>query len=319
MNAALALSYGTPDSVVFGQAPPPRLKPGQVLVAVRAAAVTRGDARILMASAPAGLALLLRLTFGIFRPRQPIPGMLFCGTVETESPGLPAGTRVVGNTGTAMGAHAEYVAISPDRLVPVPDGLDDCAAASLLFGGLAAADFLIDKARVRKGTRLLINGATGEVGCAALQIARHLGAETTAVCREENHALARKLGAFAAHDYRAGPPQGTWDVVLDIAGTLPWPLARNCVAPGGILLPVTATLSGILGASLRPHRSEGRRIFANTTTDGPDDIRRVLALYAEGALRPVFGGIFPFPQIRSAYVMAGTGHKRGSVVVRVAE
>lgn len=315
MKAALARAYGGPDVITLEEIPAPVAPPGWAEVAVRAAAVTRGDARIRAAAAPPGLSAGLRLAFGLRRPRKPVLGMMFCGTLCAPVAGFAAGARVLGNTGLAMGAHAERLVIAPERLFAVPEGWDDAEAAALLFGALTAADFLIDKARLAPGARVLINGATGEVGCAALQIARFLGAEITARGRAENHDLARDLGAHRVLDYRDGPPRGAWDLVLDIAGTLPWPAARAIVAPGGMLAPVTASLGTMLGAGLRPHRAGGRRISATTTAEGPAAMARVIALCERGALRPVVGARLPFDAIAQAHARADSPHKRGAVVV----
>lgn len=315
MKAALARAYGGPEDVRVETVPAPIPGKGQVAVAISAAAVTRGDARIRAAEAPPGLSAGLRLAFGLRRPRQPILGMFFSGRLAEAAADMPAGARVFGNTGMAMGAHSEQLVIKPDRLLPVPNGLGDAEAAALFFGGLTAADFLIDKGRITKGARLLVNGATGEVGCAALQIARFLGSEITAVCRSENHDFARDLGAHHVHDYREGAPSGQWDLVMDIAGTLPWKAADGLLTPGGMLLPVTASLGAMIGGMLRPKRKGARRISATTSADGPEAMRRLLDLHARGALRPIVGARLPFGDIAKAHALASGGHKRGAVVV----
>lgn len=315
MTAALARAYGGPDVITLAPRPAPVAPPGWAEVAVRAAAVTRGDARIRAGAAPPGLSAGLRLAFGLRRPRQPVLGMMFCGEISAPVAGFAAGARVLGNTGLAMGAHAERLVIAPERLFAVPEGLDDAEAAALLFGAMTAAGFLIDKARIAPGARVLINGATGEVGCAAVQIARYLGAEITAVSRAENHDFARELGAHRVLDYRDGPPRGAWDLVLDIAGTLPWAGARAILAPGGRLAPVTASLGMMLGAATRPRRAGGRRICASTTAEGPAAMARVLALLNRGALRPVVGTRLPFDEIARAHDLADSTHKRGAAIV----
>lgn len=317
MKAAVVRAYGGPEVVRIETLPAPVPRDGQVGISVVAAAVTRGDARIRAAEAPAGLSTGLRLAFGLRRPRQPILGMVFSGRLSEAAAGLPAGARVFGNTGMAMGAHAEELTVDPRRILPIPDGLGDVDAAAVFFGGLTAADFLIDKAGIGPGARLLINGASGEVGCAAIQIARFHGAEVTAVCRAPNHDLVRDLGAQHAHDYRDGAPKGQWDLVMDIAGTLPWKQAEALLAPGGTLLPVTASLGAMIGAMLRAKRKGRRRISGTTSADGPEAMRRVLDLHARGALRPVVGATLPFESIEKAHALAESGHKRGSVVVTI--
>lgn len=315
MKAAVIRAYGGPDVVRIETLPAPVPRKGLVGITVKAAAVTRGDARIRAADAPAGLSAGLRLAFGLRRPRQPVLGMFFSGRLAEAALGLPKDARVFGKTGMAMAAHAEALVIKPERILPIPDGLGDAEAAALFFGGLTAADFLIDKAGIGPDTKLLINGATGEVGCAAIQIARFCGAEITAVCRAANHDLARDLGADHVHDYRDGAAKGQWDVIMDIAGTLPWRQAETLLAPGGMLLPVTASLGTMIGAMLRPNRRDGRRISGTTSSDGPDAMLRVLDLHSRGALRPVIGATFALEHIEKAHALAESGHKRGSVVV----
>lgn len=313
MKAAIAAGYGPPTVVTVAERPLPALRKGQVHVEVAAAAVTVGDARIRAARAPGGMGPLLRLAFGLTRPRRPVLGMMFAGRMASAGTRFNDGDRVVGCTGMAMGAHAEILAVNEARLLPLSH-LTDIQAAALLFGGMTAADFLIDKAALQPGQRLLVNGATGEVGVAALQLARHLGALTTAVCRAENHDFARSQGATDCHDYRKGPPQGQWDAILDIAGTLPFGRAQALLAPDGVLMPVTASLGQMLGAALRPRR-QGRRITGTTTSDGPDAVARVLDLARQGVLSPVVGATLPLSAIQTAHALCDSGHKRGSVVV----
>ena len=255
------------------------------------------------------MSLMLRLAFGLTAPRRPVLGMNFAGLV-------PDGTRVMGVTTMRLGAHAERLALPAGRVVRIPEGLSDAEAAAFFFGGLTAADFLIDKAALRRGQSLLVNGATGEVGVAALQIARHLGARTTAICRAENHDFARQMGATDCLDYRDGSPKGQWDAILDIQGTLPFARARPLLAPGGVLLPGTATLGPMLGAALRPRRG-GLRVTAGVTLDTPVAMERLVGLYRQGTYRPFVGAEFAFADIGKAHALADSGHKRGAVVVRV--
>lgn len=319
MRAALTESYGPPEVVRIAEISEPEPGPGQVKVRVTAAGVTRADARIRAMEVPSGFGPILRLLVGLRRPRNAIRGSEFVGVVEAlghGATGFATGERVMGLLGLKGGAHAEALVVAADGLVlRVPDSLSDEEAAAFFFGGLTAADFLIDKADVRPGERLLVNGATGAVGSAALQIGRHLGAAITAVCGADNAALARELGAREVLDYRAGPIRGTWDVVMDVAGTLPWSIARGLLVPGGRLIPVTTgSLWETLGAGLRPRR-DGRRITAGNFNETRTGMERLLALYVQGAYRPVVGAALPFEEIVAAHRLAGSGHKQGNVVV----
>jgi len=313
MLTAETRRFGPPEVIDLVTRPAPRPKPGDVLVRVTAAPVTRGDARIRALDLPAGFGPILRLVFGLRGPRAKVQGMEFAGRVVTGAGDFAPGDRVFGITGMRGGAHAEYLCMpASGRILPIPDSLSDAEAAAFFFGGLTAADFLIDKATLRHGDRLLVNGATGAVGVAALQIARHFGAHVTAVCRAPNHDFALGLGADAVLDYRAGPPRGTWDVVMDVAGTLPFDPA--ILSNGGRYLPVTATLAQTLGQALRPRR-QGRVLTGGFIADTLPAMQRLVRLHAEGAFHPVVGETLTFARIREAHALAGGGHKRGSVVL----
>jgi NADPH:quinone reductase-like Zn-dependent oxidoreductase len=271
---------------------------------------------------PPGFGPILRMLVGLRGPRRPVRGSEFAGVVEALGPGaagLELGQRVMGLLGLRGGAHAERLAVPAGGMVlPTPDTLTEEEAAGFFFGGLTAAAFLIDHAAMARGERLLVNGATGAAGSAALQIGRHLGGAVTAVCRSENAALARELGAEATVDYRDGPIAGTWDVVMDVAGTLPWPVARGLLTPGGRLIPITtASLWATLGAAVRPRR-DGRRITSGNFAETRAGMERLLAIHAAGGYRPVIGATLPFERIVEAHRLAGSNHKRGNVVVTMA-
>jgi len=322
MKAATVRRYGGPDVITLEDLPQPEPKPGEVRVRVTAAGVTTADARLRANDAPRGFGLILRLITGVIRPRNPVPGMEFAGVVDATGTGVTGflpGQRVFGTTGMSGGAHAEFLTIRADgRLLHQPDSLSDAEAAAFFFGGLTAADFLLDKAGLRPGERLLVNGATGSVGSAALQIARSVGAEVTAVAGRANHALARKLGADAVIDYSAGPISGQWDVILDVVGTLPYPRAKGLLAEAGRLLPVTATLAEQIGAALRPRRGT-HRISGGVIGEGRAAMERLIRLHRDGVYRPHLGRTLPFAEVRAAHALAGSRHKQGNVVIVMAQ
>jgi NADPH:quinone reductase-like Zn-dependent oxidoreductase len=322
MKAALCRRYGAPETVVIEDLPRPRPGPGEVLIAVAAAGLTSGDARIRAAQAPKGMGPLIRLAFGLTGPRQPVLGREYAGRVVETGAGagrFAPGNAVFGITdGLRLGAHAEYLVVKESGLIlPRPEHLDEIHAAAFFFGGLTAADFLIDQCALQPGERLLIVGATGAVGSAALQLARHIGAEVTALTSGANLALARDLGADIALDYRSGPVLGQYDVILDVPGLLPGAMAQ--LAPEGRLGLVTADLRGMLTAMLHPRRSGGRRLCAGIVKETPQAMNRLLAYFHAGAYRPVIGGEFPLQEIALAHAIAASGHKCGNLVITLAQ
>jgi NADPH:quinone reductase-like Zn-dependent oxidoreductase len=319
MKVATYTAYGGPETIAFHDAPIPTPAAGDVLIRIRAAPVTAGDARLRSGKVPRGFGPMLRLAIGLRRPRVSA-GWAFSGEVAALGDGVTGfmpGQRVFGLTGFKGGAHREYLLIKANgNLLPLPETLSFETGAAFFFGGLTAAEFLIDRARLAAGEHVLVAGATGAVGGAAVQIARHLGATVSATASPANHALARRLGASVVADYRKGTPPGPFDVIVDVMGTLGWPGARPLLAPGGRLVLITADLWEMLGFALRPRR-EGRQVLTGTNKDDLPAMRRLLALHQAGGYTPVIGPVLPFADLPRAHAIAESFHKPGNIVVTI--
>lgn len=319
MKVALYTAYGPPETIAFADHPIPEPGPTELLVRVHAAPVTAADVRMRSGKVPRGMGLMLRAFIGISRPRV-APGYAFSGeivAVGDKVSSLAPGQRVFGLMGFKGGAHREYLVIPADgRVLPLPADMAHDTGAAFFFGGLTAAEFLIDKAGLSSGESLLVAGATGAVGGAAVQIGRHLGARVSATASPANHALAHQLGAESVTDYRDPPPAGPFDVVFDVMGQLGWSGAEPLLAPGGRLLQITATLAEMLGSGFRPRRG-GRRVITGTSGDGLPAMRRLLELHAAGGYRPVVGQVLPFADLARAHQIAESFHKPGNLVVRM--
>lgn len=318
MKAATYHRYGPPSVVTVRDWPAPVPGPDDVLVRVEAAGLTSGDARIRAARAPGGLSLFVRLAFGLTGPRRPILGREYAGRIAARGANVTrfsVGDAVFGITdGMTLGAHADYVAVKANGLLySRPDSLTPLEAATFFFGGLTAADFLLDQCSVQPGERLLIVGGTGAVGSAAIQIARHSGTHVTALTRADNLQFARDLGAHEAIDYSTASDLGGYDVILDVPGVLPH--ALNALAPGGRLGLVTATLGQMIHAALRPNQSNHRRLCASVIQETPQAIARLIDLHRAGAYRPLVGETFPLTEIHRAHARADSGHKRGNLAI----
>lgn len=320
MKAAICRRYGPPAVVTLEEIPNPQPAPGEVLVAIEAAGLTTGDARIRGARAPGGMGPIIRLVFGLRGPRRAILGREYAGRIVSVGAGVTSfavGDLVFGIThGMRMGAHAERVAVRANSLIlRRPHSLSVAEAAAFFFGGLTAADFLLDQCALKRGERVLIVGATGAVGSAAIQIARHQGAHITALASASNLELARQLGADVALDYRRDSAPGPFDVILDVPGALTDALAR--LAPGGRLGLVTADLVTTLGAMLRPRREGDRRLCAAVIKESPEAMARLMAMHEAGSYHPLLGTRFPLVDIVRAHAEADSGHKRGNLIIEM--
>lgn len=290
------------------------------MVRVKAATVTAGDARIRGLDVPRGFGLVLRLAFGWSRPRQPVQGWGFSGQVESIGPdveGFVPGDAVMGITGAVGGAHAEFVRVPANRLFSLPGDLSFEEGAAFFFGGLTALDFLLDRAELQFGETVLIHGATGAVGSAAIQLARAMGAVVVASCSAENAVLARSLGADQVLDYRTDPPIGPFDVIVDVLGKIDRNHLPSLMPSGGRLILLTADLLTTLGILLRPVRG-GVRFISGNATETRNAMKRLVNLHHSGAYRPLVGRVMPFEDIRKAHALASSMHKPGNLVIRIA-
>ncbi|MBI4953718.1 MAG: NAD(P)-dependent alcohol dehydrogenase [Myxococcales bacterium] len=323
MRAAVVTRYGAPDVVVLRDVPRPAPGPRDLLIRVKATTVSSGDARVRARRVPEGMGLLMRLAMGWSGPRRSVLGTECAGVVEAvgaEVTRFRAGDAVIAFPGAAMGAHAAYVRVAEDGSVaPKPEALSWEEAAALLFGGTTALHYLRHEARVKPGERVLVLGASGAVGVAAVQIARREGAEVTAVCSAPNAALVASLGAARVIDYRAQDftrAAERWDVVMDCVGETNYARSRRVLAPGGRLLRVVCGLAGLLAAPFQG-RLSGHRVIAGVAIVRPDDVRDLVAMARAGTYRAVIDEALPLARVAAAHARVDSGHKRGSVVVTV--
>jgi NADPH:quinone reductase-like Zn-dependent oxidoreductase len=313
MRAAVVREYGPPGVVRVEELEDPVPGPQDVLVRVRATAVTSGDARIRGARFPRGFAPFARLALGVRRPRRPVLGITYSGVVEaigSKVTGVSVGDEVAGSTGARMGTHAELVAVRASKVVPIPAGVSHDDAAGVLFGGTTALVYLRDKAAVRPGSSVLVIGASGAVGTNAVQLARNAGATVTGVCSGANAELVRSLGATHVVDHTTTDvttlPE-RYDVVLDTVGTLSAVSGRRLLTDGGVLLLVVASL----GDMLRVHRD----VKAGPAPERVEDVRELLDLVASGRLRVVLDAVLPLDEVVAAHERVDSGRKVGNLLL----
>ena len=324
MKAAVYTKYGPPGVVTLAEVAKPVPRDNEVLVRVRAATVSSADWRARSLSMPPGFRLLGRLVFGVLGPRQKILGTELSGTVEVVGKAVTrfrVGDEVFAFPGAGLGAHAEYrVLPETGRIVHKPANLSFEEAAALSFGGTTALCFLRDKGGIRPGEKVLVVGASGSVGTAAVQIARHFGAEVTGVCSAANAELVRSLGAARVIDYNSedfASSGETWDIILDATGTAPFARSGGALKPGGRLLVVLGNFAQALGLE-RPPKGSDKHIVAGVAPEKLEDLQYLARLAEAGEYRPVIDRSYPLESAAEAHAYVDTGRKRGNVVLTVA-
>jgi NADPH:quinone reductase-like Zn-dependent oxidoreductase len=320
VKAAVRTRYGPPEVVRIAEVAKPAPKDNEVLVRVHATTVNRTDCG-LRAAKP----FVYRFLLGLTRPRVTVLGTEFAGEIEAVGGGVTSfrvGDRVFGFNGDSIGAHAEY-------LVTPVDGLLATVPANLTYEevapGTEGAHYALSgirRAGVRRGHDVLVYGATGAIGSAAVQLLRSLGAKVTAVCDTDNVELVKGLGADKVVDYTTEDftrDEQTYDLVMDAVGKSSFGRCKRLLKPRGIYLssdlgpkgqnPILALVTPLL---------RGRRVMFPFPLRPDQEIARYLkGLLESGAFRPVIDRRYRLDQIVEAYRYVETGRKIGNVVITV--
>ena len=320
MKAAVHTRYGPPDVVRIAEVDKPTVTDHEVLVKVHATTVNRTDCGF-RAAKP----FIVRFFTGLTRPRVAVLGGEFAGVVEAVGGGVTAftaGDRVFGFSEGRFGAHAEYLVMPQDgALATMPANTTFEQAAPSTEGSHYALSY-IRAAKIRSGQHVLVNGATGAIGSAAVQLIRSLGASVTAVCGAPHAELVRGLGADRVIDNTAGDftqDEQTYDVVFDAVGKSSFGRCRRLLKPRGIYLssdlgplsqnPLLALITPLLG---------GRKVmFPVPPKHDQEGVRQFRDLIQAGTFRPVIDRRYPLDQIVEAYRYVETGQKIGNVVISV--
>lgn len=319
MRAAVFARYGGPEVVSVAEVENPGCGDDEVLVRVLASTVSAADRRIRAASFPRGMAMFARLVFGVFRPRRRVLGTELVGRVVGIGKKVTrwrVGDEVIALTGARLGAHAELVVLGEgSAMTHRPEGLDMTSAAALAFGGTTALHFLRDVGRLQAGQRVLVLGAAGVVGSAAVQLARHFGAAVDATCSPVHAERVLALGAdrvldpspdFASLSLR-------YDLIVDTADTTTLGACRPALTPRGRLLMVAADLFAMLGSLVNPLRRQ--KALAGVVPERSSDLALLAELAANGHFRPAIDAVFELSDIARAHARAEARGRFGGVVI----
>jgi NADPH:quinone reductase-like Zn-dependent oxidoreductase len=317
MKAIVTACYGAPEVLQLQEVATPTPKADEVLIKVHAAIVSASDVAFRK-----GDPFIIKLMCGLRKPRFAIQGAEFAGEIAAAGAAVTqfnVGDRVFGLSGDNFGAYGEYLCLSEKKpMIALPAGATSAEAVSLLDGAPTALIFLRDAAKVQPGQRVLVNGASGAVGAAAVQIAKHFGAHVTAVCSGANAEMVQALGADDVIDYtRQDFTRGgkTYDVIFDAVGKRTFGACRRALTTRGIYLTTVPTF-GILFDMLRTlvGGKRAKLVLAGLITT-KDTLNSVVQLFSEGALKPVIDRCYPLAQSVEAHRYVDSGRKRGSMVI----
>ncbi|HET9410391.1 MAG TPA: NAD(P)-dependent alcohol dehydrogenase [Candidatus Dormibacteraeota bacterium] len=305
MRAAICTAYGPPEVLQVRTVPDPRPRNDEVCIRLVATSVTASDCIVRGLKLRGPYRPLMRLIFGIRAPRRGIIGMIAAGEIESVGRGVTdfkPGDQVFGMDGFRAGTYAEKVCWRASTALALrPANLTYEESAALPYGGLLAS-FFLRRLKVRKGLRVLVYGASGAIGTAAVQLARHAGAEVAGVCSTANVDLVRSLGATTVIDYTKDDFTKSgerYDVIFDAVGKRKSAAAMlnvaAALAPGGVSMSVDDA-------------------FPRTTRS---DLLMLKELAESGALRPVIDRRYTLDEIVEAHRYVDLGHKKGNVIVTI--
>lgn len=322
MKAVVYKKYGHPDVMRIEDVEKPVPGDGEVLVRIHAVSVNFADWHLLT-----GTPFLARTAFGLFGPRKTILGTDVAGTVVSTGSsvtGFKPGDRVFGDLGTGrLGGFAEYVCALQSVIAPMPSNVSFSEAAALPMASITALQALRDGGKVEPGQKVLIHGAAGGVGTYAVQIAKHMGAEVTAVCSTRNIDMVRSLGAdriidYTKEDFAADGSQ--YNLILGVNGNRSLNDYRNALAPGGTYLMVGGSdrqifqamlLGGILGGR------NGQKLGIFPAKNSRDDLLVIKEWVEAGKIKPVIDRQYTLEETPEAMRVIGTGHARAKLVINV--
>ncbi len=322
MKAIIYTHYGPPDVLQLKEVEKPIPKDNEVLVKIHATTVNRTDCATIRA-----IPFFARLVTGLFKPKKQIPGTEFSGKIETigkSVSSLKVGDKVFGFDDSGSGSHAQYLTIKEDKAIIIPDNITYEQAAASSEGAHYAYNF-INKVDLKKGQNVLVNGATGAIGSAAVQLLKYFDINVTAVCSTRNIELVKSLGADRVIDYTKEDfinDYKCYHYIFDAVGKSSFFKCKHLLQPGGIyissdlgymsqniFLPiVTPIIKPLIG---------NRKTVSPIPTDINKSLLLIKSLIEQGKFKAVIDKSYPLEQIVEAYRYVEKGQKVGNVVIIV--
>lgn len=323
MKAIVCSGYGSPDVLQLEEIDKPRPAEDEVLIKVYAASVTAADCMMRRGSPS-----YARLFIGLMRPKNPVTGTGFAGVIEEVGRAVTqfkTGDLVFGETGVNFSANAEYLCL-PEHgvLATMPTNMGFEQAAPLCDGALTSLSFLKDVGKIRCGQSVLVNGASGSLGSAAVQIAKYFGAIVTGVCSTANVEMVRSLGADQVIDYTKvdfTQQRETYDLIFDTVGKSSYRESKKALTSDGIYLSPVLRLSLLLHMLWTSKLASRRAKFSATGLRPASELRLLInelkVLFEAGKFKSIIDRRYPLEQAAKAHCYVDTGHKKGNVVLSI--
>ncbi|MFC1780751.1 NAD(P)-dependent alcohol dehydrogenase [Planctomycetota bacterium] len=322
MKAVVATKYGSPDVLKLKEVEKPIPKDNEVLLKVHATTVNRTDTATIRAKP----FIIGRLMTGIFKPKKPIPGTEFAGKVEAIGKNVSSykvGDKVFGFNEDGFGSHAQYMTIAEDKaLTTMPKNITYEQAAASTEGAHYAYNF-INKVNLKSGQKVLVNGATGAIGSAAVQLLKHFGVNVTGVCNTKDFELVKSLGADKLIDYQKEDftkDNQKYNFVFDTVGKSSFAKCKSILQPGGVYISSDLGFMAqniflpLITPIIKPMIGNKKTVFP-IPKDSKGSVLLIKKLIKKGKFKTVIDRKYPLEQIVEAYRYVEKGQKTGNVVI----
>lgn len=328
MKAALYDEYGPPEVLHIEDIPKPQPKDNEVLVRVHATTVNFGDlfARDLKNKTmkdfhmPSLLFPIVKLSFGLGKPKIKVLGSEFSGVVEAVGKNVKkfkVGDEVFGYPGQSMGAYAEYLTISEKKMIGLkPENLTHQESTCLPYGSIMAYDHL-KRVDIKPGMKVLVNGASGGIGSIGVQLAKYNGAEVTGVCSSSMMQYVESIGADHVIDYRKEDFTRNgqkYDLVYDILGKRKFSEVKDSLTEKGTFL-----CASFKGRKVIRSIFKGKRMICAFASEDPERMKKFKELSENGIIKPNIDKFFTLEEAAKAHEYSESGNKRGNIVISIIE
>jgi NADPH:quinone reductase-like Zn-dependent oxidoreductase len=320
MRAIEYNNYGGPEVLLLTEVSKPVPKENQILIKVIASTVTMADVRLRKADP-----YIVKFMMGFWHPKNKTLGIEFSGIVEAvgkDVKNYKVNDEVFGSAGFKFGTYAEYICLHEDEVIAKkPENISFQQAAAVTFGGLTALHFL-RLGQIDKGKKILVYGASGNCGTAAVQLAKYFGAEVTGVCSTGNVKLVKSIGADKVIDYTKddiGNYPNSFDIVFDTVGKSPFGKSVDALKEKGYYLRLVHMNPAVVLAGFFTSLTKGKKVIGGTAVEKKEGIEFLRRLLVSGEFVPVIDREFSLENISAAHSYVETGRKKGSVVINVAQ
>lgn len=330
MKAITFTEYGSPAVLKLNDVEKPTPNINEVLIRIHATSLNVGDlwARNFKAITPGKFSmpflfwLPARMFFGWSKPKVNILGSEFSGEVEavgSDVKRFKKGDRVFGYRGQSMGANAEYLCVSESGMIaPMPANMTYEEAAAIPYGALTALS-LLRKVNIQPGQKVLVNGASGGIGSAAVQLAKHFGAHVTGVCSTPRADFVKSIGADKVIDYTQEDftQNGeTYDLIFDIMNKSSFARCKDSLTPTGVYLLASFKMKQVF-QMVWTSMTGGRKVVCALSEEKPADLVIIKDLAEAGKIKAIIDKRYPLEQTAEAHRYVEKGHKKGNIVITV--